>query len=171
MLRLGLGVLLVILAWKPLVGVCFWLAQGPDPRYDLGGGYEIFGPSPYVLVYWPLKEEPFDRIIDEPLLGFALSGSWIIGRTEKGWFSVNKQAQDVNYPQSEAQLRTATGLDISSLKMETDPTPYLMVKPKALAARVAANRLCWVLLFVLPAALGFGPLAVGKLVHPRKIHT
>jgi len=166
-LRLVVGTVLVLLAWKPIVNIAFVFAQGQDPRFDLGASYELWYRPPWGssggIVYWPSEEEPPQHIIGQAILEFALSGPWIIGKTEKGWFAINKESHDVHYPQSREQVRTATGIDISSAKMQTDPMPYLIVRPKALAAKRRATRLCWILLFIVPTALAFGPLGVRKI--------
>jgi len=169
--RAAIGVMGVVLIWSPLVNLTFVFAQGQDPGYSFGGGYELWYRQPWGssggILYWPSRKEPFEHVISQPVLEFTLRGPWIIGKTERGWFSINKESHDVYYPQSEAQLRTTTSLDVSSLKTETDPTPYLVVKPKALAAKAAVNRLCWVLLLIIPLALGFGPLVIRKLVRSK----
>lgn len=167
MLRALIGVSLILLIWKPIVNIAFAFAQGPDPRFDLGASYELWYRPPWGssggIVYWPSEEEPPEHIIGQPILEFALSGPWIIGKTEKGWFAINKESHDVHYPQSEEQVRTATAINVSSAKMETDPMPYLMVRPEALAAKRRATLLCWILLLVVPTALAFGPLGLRKI--------
>jgi hypothetical protein len=167
--RATMGVIAIALIWSPLVNMTFSFAQGPDPRYALGGNYELWYRPPWGssggIVYWPSEEEPPEHMISQPVLEFAMNDPWIIGRTEEGWFGINKESHDVYYPQSKDQLKATTSLDLSLLKMETDPTPYLIVRPEALAAKAKANRLCWVLLFVIPLALGFGPLVIRKLVR------
>jgi len=165
--RFAIGGVIVLGIWKPLRDVAFWFAQGPDPRYDFGGNYEMWyrppwGSSSGGIVYWPLKEEPWEHIISEPLIEFALTGPWIVGRTAKSWFAINKESHDVHKLDSKVKLEAVTGLDLSGVNMETDPTPYLIVKPAALAAKAKSNRLCWILLFLLPLALGFGPVIIRR---------
>lgn len=168
-LRLVVGIALVLLAWKPIVEIVFTFALGQDPQYGLGGDYELWYRPPWGtcggIVFWPSKEEPPEHIIAEPILEFALSGPWIIGKTEAGWFAINKESHDVHYPRSPEEIRTATDIDISSIKTETDPTPYLIVPQKALAARQRATQLCWILLFVVPTVLALGPLAISRVAN------
>jgi hypothetical protein len=162
MVRLCVGIIVVLLIWKPFVTIVFALEQGPDARCDLGGNYEMWGPPPWVIVYWPSKDYAFERIISEPVLEFALAGPWIIGRTEKDWFGIHKDSHQVHYPRSKEQLQTITGLEISSIHMETDPMPYLIVRPRAAAAKTMANRICWGALFVLPTTLAFAPILLRR---------
>lgn len=159
MIRLIVGVVVVLVIWRPLRNIAFTFAQGQDWAFDLGDSYELAGPGLHII-YWPSEERENvgpEKVIPGPVVEFALSGPWIIGRTGDEWFAVNKRTHQVHYPRTKEQLQTITGLDISSIKMETDPMPYLIVRPQALAAKASANRFCWVLLFVVPAFLGFAP--------------
>jgi hypothetical protein len=171
-LRLVIGAGIVLLIWKPLVGIPFWLMQGTDARCDLGGNYEMWGPPPWVIIYWPSIEKKdeygFERVIDDSVNESALVGPWIIGNTPKGWFAINKESHKVYYPLSKDKLQATTGLDLSSVKMETDPMPYLIVRPQAAAAKYKANLFCWILLFVLPTALAFGPYVIRGLVKKKQ---
>ena len=171
-LRLSVGIVLILLIWKPFVNITFAFAQGPDPLFDLGNGYKVWYRPPLGssggIVYWPSKDEPFKHIISKTVLEFALSGPWIIGTTENGWFGIHKESHQVHYPCSKEQLQSITALEISSIDMETDPTPYLIVRPKALAAKAKANGLCWVLLFLVPLCFGFAPIIVSELVKSSK---
>jgi hypothetical protein len=151
------GLCLVLIIWNPVVNATFVIAQGQDPSFDLGDNYEMCGPA-RTIIYWRSRENfEWNRIIHpEATLEFALQGPWIIGRTEKGWFAIQKKRHEVHYPISIDQLEIVTRLETSSLDMETDPWPYLIARLEALAAKAKANRLCWVMLFVVPLLLGFG---------------
>jgi hypothetical protein len=166
------GLCLVLLIWNPVVSATFELAQGQDPSFDLGDDYEMCGPG-RTIIYWRSRENfERDRIIHpEATLEFALQGPWIIGRTEKGWFAIQKKNHEVHYPVSKDQLETVTGLDISSSDMETDPWPYLIARPEALAAKAKANRLCWVLLIVVPLISGFAPYAWNRIANSTRKHS
>lgn len=165
-LRCLCGAALVLLIWNPLVNIVFAFAQGPDPLFDLGNGYKMwYRPPPGSsggIVYWPSKDEPFEHIISKTVLEFALSGPWIIGTTENGWFGIHKESHQIHYPCSKEQLQSITALEISSIDMETDPMPYLIVRPKAVAAKDKARRICWILLFVVPLVFGFAPIIVKR---------
>ena len=165
--RAAIGVIAIALVWNPLENFAFVVAQGQDPSYDLGSSYELWYRPPWGssggIVYWPSKEQPFEHVISEAVLEFAISGPWIIGRTAESWFGINKKSHDVHKLDSKEKLEAAIGLDLSTVKVETDPKPYLIVKPEALAAKFNANRLCWILLFVLPIGLGLGPFFARKL--------
>jgi len=165
-LRFTIGLIIVLLIWIPITNFVFVVAQGQDPSFDLGSGYEMRGPK-LIITYWP-KTERYDSLWQKiihpgPILEFALRDIWIIGRTEEGWFAINKESHQVHYPRTKEQLHTITGLDISSIKMETDPIPYLIVRPEAQSAKKWANRFCWFLIFLVPLALAFGPLIIKAL--------
>jgi hypothetical protein len=163
------GLCLVLLIWNPVVNATFELAQGQDPSFDLGDDYEMWGPARTIIRWRSRDNFEWDRIIHpEATLEFALQGPWIIGRTEKGWFAIQKKNHEVHYPVSKDQLETVTGLNISSSDMETDPWPYLIARPEALAAKAKANRLCWVLLIVVPLASAFAPYAWKRIAKGRR---
>lgn len=167
------GLCAVLLIWSPVVNAAFGLAQGQDPSFDLGDDYEMWGPA-RTIIHWQSRDNfEWDRIIHpEATLEFALQGPWIIGRTETGWFAIQKKSHQVHYPVSKDHLATVTGLDISSLDMETDPWPYVIARPEALAAKAKANRLCWVLLFVVPVIFGLAPYACKRIAkRTKKQHT
>jgi len=103
------------------------------------------------------------RVIAEKVHKFAFGGPWLIGTTGKGWFAIQKNRRDVHYPISKSQLQTITGLDISSVRMEKDPWPYVIARPQAFAAKNRANRFCWILVFVVPITLGFAPYVWRRL--------
>ncbi|HUT29447.1 MAG TPA: hypothetical protein VMX13_06625 [Sedimentisphaerales bacterium] len=159
----------VLIIWNPVVNFTFIIAQGQDPSFDLGDDYEMCGPGRTIIRWRSRDNFEWDGIIHpEATLEFALKGPWIIGRTEKGWFAIQKKSHEVHYPVPKDQLETVTGLDTSSLDMETDPWPYLIARPEALAAKAKANRLCWVMVFVVPLLLGFGPYACMRIAKSAR---
>jgi len=173
MIRLIVGVVVVLVIWKPLLNVTFTFAQGQDWAFDLGDSYELAGPGLHII-YWPSEDRENvgpEKVIPGPVAEFAFSGPWIIGMTGNEWFAVNKKTHQVHYPRTKEQLQTVTGLDISSIKMETDPMPYLIVRPEAADAKFRTNLFCWILLFVLPTALAFGPYAIRGLVKKKQAST
>ena len=102
--RLSVGIVLVLLIWKPFVNIVFVLWQAPDARCDLGDNYEMWGHPPrWYIIYWPSienrDESGFERVLNnQPVNEFALKGSWIIGKTPKGWFAIHKKLHDVSHP-------------------------------------------------------------------------
>ncbi|MGB2807300.1 MAG: hypothetical protein WBC22_06145 [Sedimentisphaerales bacterium] len=159
-LRLLIGVAIVLLIWYLLVNIAFVFGQGQDPEFDFGDNYtmshlRIYYSSPEEREYYPIGR----NIIGEQVRKFALSNPWFIGYTEKGWFAIQKKLHEVHYPISKEKLHNITGLNLSSINMERNPGPYLIVRPQALAAKAKANRFCWILLFVVPLIFGFAPYA------------
>jgi hypothetical protein len=165
-----LGVCIVLIIWKPLVDTVFVISQGQDPRYDMGDGYEIWGPARNIIYWRSKKDYQWERIVHpERVLEFALVGPWLLGRTEKGWFAINKKTHDLNYPcSSRNELERITALDISSLHFITHPRPYQIVYPRTERAVANVNRLCWILLFVVPLALAFAPYAWRGVMRRHK---
>lgn len=158
-LRLVIGIVAVLLIWNPLVTLTHRFAQGPDVAFDMGDNYEIWGWPGYVI-YWQSKEKfRFERIIHpERTLEFALKGPWLVGRSEKGWFAINKKTHKVHYPHSSKdELERIIAFEISSLDFVTDPRTYEVIHPHTRSAVTWANRFCWFLIFVLPLTLGFAP--------------
>ena len=51
---------------------------------------------------------------------YAIGDSYIIGKTEKGWFALDKQSRQVWYPHSsEEELKGVLGTDVSEFKLKT----------------------------------------------------
>lgn len=166
LLRLVIGAGSVLLIWKPLVGLTYTFTRGPGARFDLGDNYEMWGPQ-LSIYYCPSEDRENytpESIILGPIIEFALNDSWIIGKTGKGLFCINKKLHDVHYPFSKDELQQITGLDISSMQIITNPKPYEIIEPRTLSAMTQANRLCWILIFVLPTTLAFGPPIVRVLI-------
>jgi len=130
----------------------------------MGDGYEIWWPG-YLVRLKPGTDSGFDRIIHpEEIQEFAIEEAWIIGKTARGWFAVNKSTHDVFYPYLEQEeLQGVTGVDASSLDFTSDPSPYLIVYPRTLRNLSIVNRVCWVLVFALPLLIGVGPYAIKHL--------
>jgi hypothetical protein len=168
-LRIACGVGVVLLMWQPLVNITFQVAAGQDPDFHLGGNYIMT----HRLIYYAYSQvgaefHDLDRIIDQPVSEFAFSDPWLVGKTKEGWFAIQKQTHAVHYPVVTDQLETITGLTLSSLRMEKDPWPYVIKRPKAVAAKAAATRFCWVLLFVVPTAFGLTPYSWRYILNRRK---
>ena len=157
--RVFCGVAVVLAFWYVFVNLVFVFSIGQDPNFDLGDNYI----ASHRLIYrrsatYYIEE----RVIDEAVTEFAFSGPWLVGKTKNG------KTHEVHYPLSKDQLQTVTGIDTSSLDMETDFGPYVIARPEALAAKAAATRFCWVLLFVVPTALGFAPYLWRHMVGRSK---
>ncbi|UCG49797.1 MAG: hypothetical protein JSU94_08435 [Phycisphaerales bacterium] len=170
--RVCIGIGTTLLLWKPIVSVIFAFAQGPDSRFDLGGGYELWGPPPRHIIYWPpaadREKVGFERVVESAVREFAIVPPWIIGRAENGWFAINRQTHEADYPLSKEQVQEAIGLALASVKLETDPMPYLIVSPSALAAKARANAFFWVLVFIVPTVLALGAYAIKYFVSASK---
>lgn len=166
-LRVILGVVCVLLFWNGVVKLIPYFNL--DPTFDVGDDYVIQYPGAYVFYGPSAEEHPPDRIVyPETTLEFALRDPWFLGRTEKGWFAINKKTHEVHYPcAAKSDLQEITALDISSVEFLTDPTPYVRVPDYIKKGLRIANFCSWILLFLVPSLLGFGPY-IPKLVFKRK---
>lgn len=115
-----LRIIVVLVTWFVLVLFSYVLAQGPEPAYDLGNGYKMIRwPGP--IDRWNFDEDvPIEKMYQEKMIGddkaeaFYVNTNWIVGRTRKGWFAINKQTHKVYYPyQSHSELCAVTGFDFS----------------------------------------------------------
>jgi len=162
------GVAIILPFWYVFVNLVFAFSLGQDPNFDLGDNYIVT----HRLLYYRSKAEAGyyieERVIDDPIVEFAFSGPWLVGKTNNGLFAIQRKTQELHYPLAKDQLQTVTGLDTSSLDMETDFGPYVIARPEALAAKDAATRFCWVLLFIVPAAFGFAPYLWRYMLTRRK---
>jgi hypothetical protein len=158
-LRVLAGVAVVLPFWYLFVNFVFAMALAPDPEFDFGDNYIMvhrhvyYVPAKGAERYWHMSE----RVVAEKVREFALSQPWLLGTTERGWFAVQKKLRQVHYPLSKEELQSITGLNVSSLGMETNPWSYVIASPEALAAKNTANRFCWVAIFAVPIAFGFAP--------------
>jgi len=158
MLRLIVGVLLATLLWNPVVTTTFIIGQGQDPpdAYDMGNNYEIWWLG---FVHHWVSQWDFDvvTVIDDIVEEFTLADDWLIGRTEKSWFAINKKTHEVHNPISSlSKVEAITDLDISSVKLLTladIPPSYPAVYPWTKKAVANVKKI----LIVLPLLLGFGP--------------
>jgi hypothetical protein len=158
-LRVLAGVAIVLPFWYLFVNFVFTMALAPDPEFDLGDNYIMIHRHVY---YVPAKgaERYYymsERVVAEKVREFALSDPWLLGTTERGWFAIQKKLRQVHYPLSKEESQSITGLNVSSVDMETNPWSYVIASPEALAAKNRANRFCWVTIFVVPIAFGFAP--------------
>ena len=121
--RLIIGLVIAFFLWNTLIPVTFHTHQGPDVcyTYDMGNGYELWLSPCYIYRWMPDNKFKVELVIDEIVREFALVDPWIIGRTEKGWFSVNKDKNKVNNPiPSTSELEAVTGLNVSEINMKTE---------------------------------------------------
>jgi hypothetical protein len=154
-----------------MVGVVSAFAQGQDPAFDLGDSYELAGPGMSIL-YWPSPDRAthgFEKVIRGPVKEFALKDRWIIGRTVRSWFAIDKESHDVHESKARGEIEAVTHIDFDRVELQTDPTPYLIATPQALAARSAANTACWVLLFVIPAIFACLPVLVARMCEKQRL--
>ena len=164
-LGFALGIAVILALWKPIVEIAFTFGLGQEPACDLGDGYELIT-TVRTIVYWPSsnrEQNPFEVVIDQSVEEFSLIDRWIVGRTEHGWFAINKDSHKVHRSKQVDEIESLTHIDLDTVKMETDPWPYLIVKPQALAAKRTATDFCWVLLFVVPVFFASIPILVTRL--------
>jgi len=133
-------IIVVLLIWFVLAFLGFNIAQGPDRLYDLGNGYKIVRwPGP--IVRWNIDPGETDagqvpyhyKIIEEDVNAFYVDSTWIVGRTYRRWFGINKQTGELYYPyKSHEELCAATGFSVSPNKLVTGyPLSYEVIWPPA----------------------------------------
>lgn len=163
------GVGIVLLAWIPIVEIAFTFGLGQDPAFDFGDGYELSAPKMNIL-HWPSPNREthgFEKVVSGPVENFALIDRWILGSTEQGWFAINKESHEVYRTKQKDEIEAATNIDLETVKMETDPWPYVIVKPQALAARKTATDFCWAMLFVIPTIFTAIPVVIYMALRGR----
>lgn len=167
----GLGavitVVLILVVWKQVVTSAFMLAQGQDPAFDMGDKYEMMHRRVWYVDVRGRHGEQVQNVLGERVIEFALTGPWLLGRTQEGWFAIQKKRQQVHYPIPKEEVERTTGLDLSRINMERNPWPYVVARPQAVAAKAAVTRFLWILVFALPAAVGFVPPLV-RMVSKRR---
>ncbi len=122
----GLGYFLVLTTYV--------FCQGPEWFFDMGDGYELHR-WPGTLYYWKYRETgvevPFkytEKPFGEKVVAFRIENPWLIGKTEKGWFAVQKLKHQTHYPLvSEQEVMRITGLKIKASDLITDPTVYSFI--------------------------------------------
>ena len=159
LIRFAVGVTIAAIAWKPLTSLTFAFFCGLDPRFDVGGGYEIWFPG-YLVYFKPEKDVedqmPSRLIYPETIEKIALVDNWLVGNTAKGWFAVNKSQNNLHYPiNTVPELENIIGTRIDNLVFltEADLLPY---EVRYNEARKIVTILKAFLL-VLPVLLGFIP--------------
>lgn len=118
-------IIVVLLIWFVLAFLGFNIAQGPDRLYDLGNGYKIVRwPGP--IDRWnidenvPVEQHYHEKILEEDVTAFYVDSTWIVGRTYRRWFGINKQTGELYYPyKSHEELCAATGFSFSPNKLVT----------------------------------------------------
>lgn len=129
--RLVLGLLILCLFWSTVLDIVFSIVQGQDPSANLGDNYEIQGSADSIIYYESKEDYKWNKVIPERTLEFAIKDHWLIGRTEKGWFAINKKTHEVNYPViPKEKIQEITELDISSLDFTDDFRPYAIIQPR-----------------------------------------
>jgi hypothetical protein len=94
----------------------------------MGNNYRLVKLGNYID-YWPIKEEPMKPIVVDKTIEFAVSDSWLFGRTEKGWFGINKETHELFYPYlSKQDLQGKTGVAIDALSFTRDTRPYAVIQ-------------------------------------------
>lgn len=168
--RLIIGVVIVFLLWNTIISVTFYMYQGPDVChvYDMGNGYELWMPPYFIYCWIPESKFKVELVIDEVVEEFALVYPWIIGKTDKGLFAVNKEKNKVINPvPSTSELEAITGLNVSEINMQTNPEQNkveLLVYPRTRKAIANVKKF----LIVIPVLLAFIPNIWGFLIR-RKI--
>ncbi len=158
LIRFVLGVIIAAIAWKPLTSLTFAI-YCLDPRFDVGGGYEIWFPG-YLFYLKPgidVRDQMPSRLIyPETIDKVALVDNWIIGNTAKGWFAVNKLQGNLHYPINtvpELESIIARRIDNLTFLTEADLLPY---EVRYNEARKIVTKLKAFLL-TLPILFGFLP--------------
>ena len=161
-----MGVTLSAVLWKPVTDMTFAVAQGQGSIFDMGDDYEIWWPG--YLIYWESKEDyEYKRLISSPdeVTEFAFEGAWLVGKTKKGWFALNKETHEFYYPYSSVeQLEADVPIKISELKLESDFSPYLVVYDGTKDAVLTAK---WILVS-LPFILSLVPYGLRRLLVAGK---
>ena len=120
-----LRIIVVLIIWYVLLYFGYNLAQGPDRAFDLGNGYKMFH-WPGFIDRWNFDEDIppediyYEKIVEEEINSFFVNPVWIVGKTEKGWFAINKHTHDVYYPyKSHNELCAVTGFSFSQNNLIT----------------------------------------------------
>ena len=161
LIRFIVGIIIAAIAWKPLTSLVFTFYCGLDPRFDVGGGYEIWFPG-YLVYFEPEKDiedqMPLRLIYPETIEKVTLVDNWIIGSTVKGWFAVDKSQNNLYYPiNTVPELESTVGMRIDGLTFltEADLLPY---EVRYDDARKLVTKIR-VFLLALPILIGFMPNA------------
>ncbi len=125
LLCLGLGYCLIF--------IIFRICQGPGWFFNMGDGYEMHR-WPGSLYYFKYRENGVEAPIKhreypfkERVVAFRIEGPWLVGKTDKGWFAIQKLKHKTYYPLvSEYEVVKITGLNIESFDLVTDPTTSLI---------------------------------------------
>jgi hypothetical protein len=95
-LSISLKWALIIVAGYFLARLTSEICQGPDRVLDAKDGY-VVGDLPGALYYWP-PDKPKGMIGLLYVRGFLVRGKWIVGKSEKHWFAVDKKAHHIYSP-------------------------------------------------------------------------
>ena len=163
-----IGIVLIGLLWHPITIVMTRVAQGPDLVCGIGDGYEIYG-WPGYLVYTPptdVNDDNFERLISDPITEIAINSSWVVGKTNIGWFAVDKSSRAVHYPFKERdELLKNINLNINDLNTIEDISQYEIKSPLKDTILFWTRIVLVALMIILPVLFALVTWGLEKLIR------
>jgi len=160
-IRFIAGLLVGIFIGNFLINITFNLNQGPERIYEIGNGYEIFGWPPHggYLVYWKSGDESeYERIVyPEKISEFSFDKNWIFGKTNNGWFAVNKNTHTVDLYPTEEEMKSKIRLLSDNYRLINDPSPFERIHPWTKTNLKKAQIASFIIIFAMPLLFAFLP--------------
>jgi hypothetical protein len=133
------------------------LAISPNPTHDFSPNYIMVRGTLYYYPNpgdWDHAENPVEEIVTS----FCVKNSWLLGKTNKGYFAINMETRETDYPISTVEsLTEKTGFQISLDEWADDykkrmNSPYLRRYPEVIRLAKLLNSSFWIIF----AGLCFG---------------
>ncbi len=128
-IRILLG-LIVAFAVSEIAKRCVYqISQGPTPFFDLGNNYRMESWPGYISHSPNPETTDYSMLISEPIETFGLQGPWLVGKTEKGWFVINKETNSIVYPCEKKEVFKVSGLSEKEILINEMPKSLRIIFP------------------------------------------
>ena len=153
------AVVVILVVWYFAMPFIHALEIGPNPMHRFSPNYVMVTGH---LYFYPDPEnyDKFEIPVDEYVESFSVQQSWLLGKTEKGYFAINMDLHETYYPlDTIGALTEKTGYQISSKDWvdeykERMTSKYLQKNPAVVtfkylfnASLIALAVLCTLLLY------------------------